>query len=209
MAVGYRTKVPFPGAIDDVADAISWVHQHIGEEQYGGGDASRVFLSGHSAGGHLASLATLDRRWLSRRNVPSDFIKGTVAISGIYNVSDPLDPANSILSWGYKKMYIDPTFGTDLDLMNDSSPLTHLNTLDETQPHNVPPFMVLNASSDYGLQKDGQAFHASFLAKGLPCQYQVLQKESHATISRSELTMETVRDFLVSLLANLSVPASL
>jgi acetyl esterase/lipase len=194
--------VPFPGAIEDVADAISWIHQHIGEEQYGG-DVDRVFISGHSAGGHLASLATLDRRWLDARNVPRNFIKGAVSISGIYNVSNPLE--SSIYSWGYNKMYITPTFGTDVNFMNDHSPATHLQALDETlEEHHVPPFLVLNAGRDFTLEKDGRAFHAIFQAKGLPCTYQSLPNESHGTISRSNETMTTIRDFLVTLLATLS-----
>jgi len=201
VTVGYRTKVPFPGAIEDVADAISWVHQHIAEEQYGAGDVNRVFLSGHSAGGHLASLVTLDRRWLDSRGVPDDFIKGVVSISGIYNVPDPLDSA--LFSWGYKKMYITPTFGEDVNFMTESSPLTHLNNVDPQQPHHVPPFLILNAGSDFGLQKDGVAFHSAFNAKGLPAQYSVLDTESHGTISRSEKTMIAARDFLVSLIAKL------
>ena len=209
VAVGYRTKVPFPGAIQDVADAISWVYQHIGEEKYGGGDTNRVFLSGHSAGGHLASLATLDRQWLDRREVPADFIKGVVSISGIYNVPDPL--ASAIASWGYNKLYITPTFGDNVEFMLASSPLTHLQRLDATLPHSVPPFLVLNAESDFGLEKDGVAFHTAFTSKGLPCRYEVLQNESHASISRSEKTMMAARDFFVSLLANLTeqAPASL
>jgi acetyl esterase/lipase len=201
VTVGYRTKVPFPGAIEDVADAISWVKEHIGEEQYGAGDVDRVFLSGHSAGGHLAALAAVDRRWLSRRNVPADFIKGVVSISGIYNVADPLD--SPLFSWGYNKIYITPTFGNDLDFMNDSSPLIHLNSIDTAQKHHIPPFFILNASSDLGLQKDGRAFHSAFVAKGLPVQYSILERETHGTISRSTKTMTAARDFLVGVLSNL------
>ena len=151
----------------------------------------------------MASLATLDHRWLDRRNVPRDFIKGAVSISGIYNVSNPLESA--LYSWGYNKMYITPTFGTDVNFMNDHSPATHLQAVDETQPdHHVPPFLLLNAGRDFTLEKDGMAFHAIFQAKGLHSTYKTLPSESHATISRSNDTMTTVRDFLVSLLANLT-----
>lgn len=199
--MGYRTKVKFPGAIEDVADAIAWVQQNIGEERYGAGDLNQVFLSGHSAGGHLASLATIDRRWLNRRNVPSDFIKGVVSISGIYNVSDPLD--SPLFSWGYKRIYISPTFGDDIDFMNDSSPLLHLNSIDTTEKHHIPPFFILNASTDFGLQKDGRSFHSAFIAKGLPVHYTILERETHGTISRSSKTMTAARDFLVGVMANL------
>lgn len=188
-----------------MADAIAWVHQHIGEDQYGG-DANRVFVSGHSAGGHLASLVTLDRRWLNRRQVPSDFIKGVVSISGIYNVSDPM--GSQLYLWGYNQMYIRPTFSGDVDLMNDSSPLTHLMATAPEASNHIPPFLVLNASSDFTLEHDGKRFSDTLLAKGLKCTYQVLQKESHGSISRSQQTMTIAKDFLVNVLANLSLRAS-
>jgi acetyl esterase len=53
--VEYRLapEAPFPGGTDDVAAAVRWVHVHAAEH---GGDASRVLLIGHSAGGtHVAS----------------------------------------------------------------------------------------------------------------------------------------------------------
>ncbi|MEV4641418.1 alpha/beta hydrolase [Actinoplanes sp. NPDC049548] len=42
----------WPAGAEDVADAVSWVHQHIAEH---GGDPDRIILMGHSAGGaHVA-----------------------------------------------------------------------------------------------------------------------------------------------------------
>lgn len=194
--------MPFPGAIQDVSDAIAWVYNHIGEKEYGGGDLNRVFISGHSAGGHLASLVTLDRQWLDRRAVPADFIKGVVSISGIYNVPDPLQ--NAVALWGYNKLYITPTFGDNMDFMLASSPLTHIRRLDATQPHSTPPFLIVNAGTDFGLEKDGVLFSSVFIGKNLPCRYELIADESHASISRSERTMELARDFLVSLIAILN-----
>lgn len=49
-------RLRFPAQLDDVNAALEWVRTHIGEH---GGDAERIILSGHSAGGHLAALATL------------------------------------------------------------------------------------------------------------------------------------------------------
>lgn len=55
--VEYRLapQAPFPGAVDDCAAAMQWVHDHAADH---GGDGSRVLLIGHSAGGtHVASYA--------------------------------------------------------------------------------------------------------------------------------------------------------
>jgi acetyl esterase/lipase len=44
----------------DCAAALKWTYDHI--EKYGG-DKNRIFISGHSAGGHLAALITLDPKY--------------------------------------------------------------------------------------------------------------------------------------------------
>lgn len=43
-----------------IAEAITWVQNNI--DQYGG-DVSQIYLTGHSAGGHLISLATLNPKY--------------------------------------------------------------------------------------------------------------------------------------------------
>ena len=61
--------------------ALTWVWQHAEEFGY---NSDRIFVSGHSAGGHLASLlASTD--WPNfDSGLPPDLIKGLCAISGIY-----------------------------------------------------------------------------------------------------------------------------
>jgi arylformamidase len=61
--------------------AVAWVHAHAREF---GGDPARLFVSGHSAGGHLtAMLLATDWTALGR---PADTLKGGVAISGLYDL---------------------------------------------------------------------------------------------------------------------------
>jgi acetyl esterase len=49
------TDAPYPGGADDVARAVEWIKTNAAEH---GGDAKRIFLMGHSAGGtHVASYA--------------------------------------------------------------------------------------------------------------------------------------------------------
>ncbi|HET7342301.1 MAG TPA: alpha/beta hydrolase [Methylomirabilota bacterium] len=61
--------------------AVAWVHAHAADF---GGDPSRIFVSGHSAGGHLvAMLLATDWKALG---APADVLKGGCAISGLYDL---------------------------------------------------------------------------------------------------------------------------
>ncbi len=55
VSIDYRMlpEAPVSTQADDVAAAYRWVRKHIGEY---GGDASRIVVSGHSAGCHLTAL---------------------------------------------------------------------------------------------------------------------------------------------------------
>src|SRR5262245_12611998 len=53
-------RVRHPHHVRDVAEAVAWTRANIA--QYGG-DPSRLFLMGHSAGGHLVSLLATDRTY--------------------------------------------------------------------------------------------------------------------------------------------------
>lgn len=74
-----------PEVVDQSARAVAWVHQHAQEL---GVDPDRIFISGHSSGGHVcAVLLTLD--W-SKYGLPPDVIKGGLCISGMYDMEPVL-----------------------------------------------------------------------------------------------------------------------
>ena len=65
--------------VEQVRRAVAWVHSNASRF---GGDRSRIYVSGHSSGAHLAGvLATTD--W-PRLQLPADIIKGVVSCSGLY-----------------------------------------------------------------------------------------------------------------------------
>lgn len=72
-------QVKSPGYIEDAAAAVAWVLHNI--KSYGG-DPSLVFVSGHSAGGYLASMVGLDKRWLNNHNLDANSIAGLIPFSG-------------------------------------------------------------------------------------------------------------------------------
>lgn len=81
VAVNYRLypRVKAPLYIEDAAAAVSWTIKNI--ISYGG-DSTLVFISGHSAGGYLASMVGLDRRWLAKFGIDANLIAGLIPLSG-------------------------------------------------------------------------------------------------------------------------------
>jgi arylformamidase len=74
-------KRRLPGMVEQIRGAIAWVY---GNAASFGGDPERIYISGHSSGGHLAAvLLTTD--WAAL-NLPRDVIKGGVCASGIYDM---------------------------------------------------------------------------------------------------------------------------
>ena len=61
--------------------SIAWVYKNIA--RYGANPA-KLFVSGHSAGGHLTAMA-LAHDW-TKEGLPEDLIKGAVATSGVYDL---------------------------------------------------------------------------------------------------------------------------
>jgi acetyl esterase/lipase len=81
---GYRLHPQgrFPGFVEDAAQAVAWVHRHAGQV---GGDPGRIFLMGHSAGAHIASLLTFDEHYLQAAGGDSTWIRGFIGLSGPYD----------------------------------------------------------------------------------------------------------------------------
>lgn len=75
-------EVVFPGFIEDAAKAVAFVRDRF---QRTDGRARSVYLSGHSAGAHIAVLLNLDERYLAAEGVPGSSIAGVVGLSGPYD----------------------------------------------------------------------------------------------------------------------------
>ena len=77
---GYRLAPQhiFPTGFNDCADALAWIHNKVSH------DPKKLFVGGHSAGGHLAALLTLAPDWRQERNLPQDLVAGCLPISGTF-----------------------------------------------------------------------------------------------------------------------------
>ena len=58
--------------VGEVRQAISWLQEHLGDY---GADPGRIYVAGHSAGGHLTAMT-----------MPLSAVRGGIAISGVYDL---------------------------------------------------------------------------------------------------------------------------
>jgi len=69
----------FPAFVEDAASAVRWARDHAAEY---GGDPNRIYLSGHSAGGHSALMLALDPQYLRAVGLAPSDIAGVVSLAG-------------------------------------------------------------------------------------------------------------------------------
>ena len=90
-------EVVFPEFMHDAAAAVAWTHRNI--TQYGG-DPSKIYLLGHSAGAHIATLLALDPQYLQLQGVNATILAGVVGLS------TPADFA-ATLEAKYRPVFVD------------------------------------------------------------------------------------------------------
>jgi arylformamidase len=102
VAPSYRlvTDCKLPAAYEDALACLAHVHDHA---QSFSGNASRILLSGHSAGGHLAALVAL--RQQSR---VQEAIRACLPISAIMDLHHPSPAPGSLEERVYKLVLNDP-----------------------------------------------------------------------------------------------------
>ena len=75
--------VRFPAFMDDGAAAVAWAHMNAARF---GGDPSRLFLMGHSAGAQIATLLALDPEYLRAAGLtPEHDVCGVIGLAGPYD----------------------------------------------------------------------------------------------------------------------------
>lgn len=123
----------------DVARSLGWVHKHIAEY---GGDPSRIFVMGHSAGAQLAALISIDDRYLKDEGVAFDVLKGCVPVDGdTYDVPAIIETAETrrrVHGQPQPKFGHREKFGGDPAKHRDYSAVTHV-----AKGKDIPPFLIL------------------------------------------------------------------
>jgi acetyl esterase/lipase len=137
LVVNYRLTptVKHPGHVQDAARAVAWALENV--ERFGG-RKDRVFLSGHSAGGHLVTLLLFDARYLKAVGHAPEVLAGVIALSGVFDLTRPIDDTRE----GGFGSFIFPPFGRDESVRRAASPISHVRAV-------RPPLLVLVAGDDY------------------------------------------------------------
>ncbi|MCC3156345.1 alpha/beta hydrolase [Hymenobacter sp. 15J16-1T3B] len=171
VVINYRLapQVRVPQMADDCARAVLWVQAHIGEY---GGDAGRIYLLGHSAGGGLAAWLATDDALFARRGQPRNPVRGVV-----------LDDAAGLDMYDYlqrmefedDRQYLVP-FGPEPAGWRAASALYHLRA-------GVPPFLVFVGEKTYpSITRSNETFRQRLAALGAAPPYHVLPGKKHAAM---------------------------
>lgn len=150
-----------PQLLDACRRCVAHVRDHV---ESWGGDPERLYVSGHSAGGHIVACL-LSTEWQSMRaGMPEDVVRGGVAMSGVYDLEPMLH------------LEVNDTLRVDAAVVRDCSPL-------RTVPRTAGP-LVLAVGSGEGEEFARQQadYAAAWRDAGLPCRAMVLDGENHFSI---------------------------
>lgn len=71
-------EVTYPGQVRDISRSLAWLQDNYGEIP------SSLYLAGHSAGAHLASLIGFYDRWREDARLKINQIRGLILLAGVY-----------------------------------------------------------------------------------------------------------------------------
>ena len=142
---------------DQVRRAVAWVHKNAASF---GGDPNRLYLSGHSSGGHLAGVV-LVTDWRRDFGLPPDIVKGGLLVSGMYD----LEPVRLSKRSNYVNF--------DGATVQTLSSQRHLDKL------NAPVIIAYGTRESPEFQRQGRDFAAAVKAAGKPVELIVGEGFNH------------------------------
>lgn len=141
---------------EQIRRAIVWVARNAASF---GGDAGRIYVSGHSSGGHQAGvLAATD--W-KQAGLPADAVKGYVLISGMYE----LYPVSLSARASYVKF--------------DERTLEELSTMRHLERVSAPVTVVYGTLETPEFQRQSREFAEALSKAGKPVQLVVAEGYNH------------------------------
>lgn len=174
----------------DAATAIKWVKYNISRF---GGNPDRIFVMGHSAGGHLAALINSDPRFFKHQGIENP-IRGI-----ILNDSFGLDMHEYLLT-AEKNKQTDSflrTFSIDPEVWKSGSPMNYIS-------HITNPYLILVGERTYPtIQSQSKKIYGMLKARNQPVYFhQVAGKKHVGMISQMVLGTNqlytTILDFMAA-----------
>jgi arylformamidase len=140
--------------------AVAWVYRNAAAF---GGDPDRVFVSGHSAGGHLTAML-LATDWPAFGGLPPGIVKGGAGISGLYD----LEPI--------RLSYLNHVLGLTPDQARRHSPV-HL-----TPPSRAPLLLPVGVLEGPEYLRQTRDLAAAWRPHGIPCETMEMPGIHHFSI---------------------------
>ena len=139
--------------VDEMRRSVGWLNKHLGDY---GADPDRIYVSGHSAGGHLTAMM-----------MNEGAVKAGLAISGLYD----LEPI--------RLNYLNDKLGLDVAEAQRNSPMLHL-------PQTSAPLVVTYGTAELPeLCRQSIDYAAAWTKRGLPGHLLPVDGADHFTILES------------------------
>ncbi len=143
-----------------VRRAVAWVYRNA---RRFGGDPGRLYVSGHSSGGHLAGVV-LTTDWSNGFDLPADVVKGGLCCSGMFDLKP--------VRLSARNRYV--TFTDDME--HALSPQRHLDKL------SAPVIVAHGTLETPEFQRQSRDFAAAVRAAGKPATLLVGEGYNHFEI---------------------------
>jgi acetyl esterase/lipase len=158
--------VQHPTHVQDVARAVAWFARQGASY---GGDPRHLYLAGHSAGAHLASLVALDPTYLAATGLNAGAVRGVAGISGAGYDLDAQYASTPMAPIFYS------VFGSDTARWASAAPLRYVQLY-------APPFLLVHGLDDTQAPATGtQTFAAALQRQGVPTELELMPGKEHGT----------------------------
>ena len=194
FSINYRLAPAhrWPACYDDVRTAIRWVKAHAAEFK---GDARRIALFGHSAGGQLVCLAALEADEATRVQAVVGFAPATNFEQDLA-VRGGLSPALQ----GLFGLAQEPT-AEALARLRECSPINHARA-------GAPRFLLVHGTADKSVPfRQSLDFQAKLRAAGGTCDLLAIEGAGHGLLRWTESDPDYMAKAIAWLHATLPFPS--
>jgi arylformamidase len=146
----------------EIAKAVTWTKEHISDYK---GNPNEIFLTGHSAGGHLIALIGTNPKYLEDKNIIKGIILNDAAGLDMKHYLEESPPTN-------KNDYL-KTWSNNPEEWKDASPIYFVD-------EKTPKMMIYLGSKTYESIKVGNARFLNELNKYQPDVQPIILNKKHA-----------------------------